>query len=132
EPAAPLAEAIPLTIVFEDAHLMVIDKAAGMAMHPAPGSMRGTLVNAVLAHCGDALSGIGGVARPGIVHRSIRTRRDWSSWPRATSPTTALPRCSQSTIWSGSITRSREAPPRSAPLGSRRYWCAQARIGGNT
>src|SRR5258706_4523854 len=48
---------------------MVIDKAAGMAMHPAPGSMRGTLVNALLAHCGASLSGIGGVARPGIVHR---------------------------------------------------------------
>jgi 23S rRNA pseudouridine1911/1915/1917 synthase len=69
EPAAPLPEAIPLNIVFEDEHLLVIDKAAGMAMHPAPGSMRGTLVNAVLAHCGASLSGIGGVARPGIVHR---------------------------------------------------------------
>ncbi|MBI3439957.1 MAG: RluA family pseudouridine synthase [Proteobacteria bacterium] len=69
ESAAPLPEAIPLNIVFEDEHLLVIDKAAGMAMHPAPGSMRGTLVNAVLAHCGASLSGIGGVARPGIVHR---------------------------------------------------------------
>lgn len=69
EPAAPEPEAIPLAIVFEDAHLIVIDKPAGMAVHPAPGSMRGTLVNALLAHCADALSGIGGVARPGIVHR---------------------------------------------------------------
>ncbi|MBY0564143.1 MAG: RluA family pseudouridine synthase [Hyphomonadaceae bacterium] len=69
EPAAPQPETIPLTIVFEDAHLIVVDKAAGMAVHPAPGSMRGTLVNALLAHCGDSLSGIGGVARPGIVHR---------------------------------------------------------------
>jgi 23S rRNA pseudouridine1911/1915/1917 synthase len=69
EPAAPLPETLPLSIVFEDAHLIVVDKAAGMAMHPAPGSMRGTLVNALLAHCGDSLSGIGGVARPGIVHR---------------------------------------------------------------
>jgi len=69
EPAAPLPEAIPLTVVFEDEHLIVVDKAMGMAMHPAPGSMRGTLVNALLAHCGDSLSGIGGVARPGIVHR---------------------------------------------------------------
>jgi len=69
EPAAPLPEAIPLNIVFEDDNLLVIDKAAGMAMHPAPGSMHGTLVNAVLAHCGASLSGIGGVARPGIVHR---------------------------------------------------------------
>jgi len=69
EPAAPLPEKLPLRIVFEDRHLIVIDKAAGMAMHPAPGSMRGTLVNALLAHCGTSLSGIGGVARPGIVHR---------------------------------------------------------------
>lgn len=69
EPAAPLPETLPLNVVFEDAHLIVIDKASGMAMHPAPGSMRGTLVNALLAHCGDSLSGIGGVARPGIVHR---------------------------------------------------------------
>ena len=69
EPAAPQPEALPLNIVFEDAHLIVVDKASGMAMHPAPGSMRGTLVNALLAHCADSLSGIGGVARPGIVHR---------------------------------------------------------------
>ncbi|MGE0830186.1 MAG: RluA family pseudouridine synthase [Hyphomonadaceae bacterium] len=69
EPAAPLPEAIPLNIVFEDAHLIIVNKAAGMAVHPAPGSMRGTLVNALLAHCADSLSGIGGVARPGIVHR---------------------------------------------------------------
>jgi 23S rRNA pseudouridine1911/1915/1917 synthase len=69
EPASPEPEAIPLDIVFEDAHLIIVNKAAGMAAHPAPGSMRGTLVNALLAHCGDSLSGIGGVARPGIVHR---------------------------------------------------------------
>jgi 23S rRNA pseudouridine1911/1915/1917 synthase len=69
EPAAPAPEAIPLAVVFEDAHLIVVDKAAGMAVHPAPGSMRGTLVNALLAHCAGSLSGIGGVARPGIVHR---------------------------------------------------------------
>lgn len=69
EPAAPEPEDIPLTVAFEDAHLIVIDKPSGMAVHPAPGSMRGTLVNAVLAHCAGSLSGIGGVARPGIVHR---------------------------------------------------------------
>ncbi|MGE0046362.1 MAG: pseudouridine synthase, partial [Hyphomonadaceae bacterium] len=69
EPAAPEPEAIPLDVVFEDAHLIVVNKRAGMAVHPAPGSMRGTLVNALLAHCADSLSGIGGVARPGIVHR---------------------------------------------------------------
>ncbi|MBF0664706.1 MAG: RluA family pseudouridine synthase [Brevundimonas sp.] len=67
--ATPAPEAIPLTVLFEDADLIVIDKAAGMAAHPAPGSESGTLVNALLAHCGDSLSGIGGVARPGIVHR---------------------------------------------------------------
>ena len=68
-PAAPQPEAIPLTVLFEDADLIVIDKPAGMAAHPAPGSETGTLVNALLHHCGDSLSGIGGVARPGIVHR---------------------------------------------------------------
>jgi 23S rRNA pseudouridine1911/1915/1917 synthase len=69
EPAEPKPEAIPLVVLYEDAHLIVVDKPAGMAVHPAPGSARGTLVNALLAHCGASLSGIGGVARPGIVHR---------------------------------------------------------------
>ncbi|WP_397415625.1 RluA family pseudouridine synthase [Phenylobacterium sp.] len=68
-PASPEAESIPLAVLFEDAHLIVIDKPAGLTMHPAPGSETGTLVNALLAHCGASLSGIGGVARPGIVHR---------------------------------------------------------------
>lgn len=67
--ATPLPQAIPLTVLYEDADLIVIDKAPGMAAHPAPGTPDGTLVNALLAHCGDSLSGIGGVARPGIVHR---------------------------------------------------------------
>jgi len=56
-------------VLFEDAYLIVVDKPAGMAAHPAPGNETGTLVNALLAHCGASLSGIGGVARPGIVHR---------------------------------------------------------------
>ena len=60
---------IPLTIVFEDDHLLVVDKPAGLVVHPAAGNLDGTLVNALLHHCGDSLSGIGGVARPGIVHR---------------------------------------------------------------
>lgn len=68
-PATPQPQAIPLTVLYEDADLIVIDKPAGMAAHPAPGTPDGTLVNALLAHCGDSLSGIGGVARPGIVHR---------------------------------------------------------------
>ncbi len=68
-PARPQAEDLPLDIVFEDEHLLVINKASGMAMHPAPGAMTSTLVNAVLHHAGKSLSGVGGVARPGIVHR---------------------------------------------------------------
>lgn len=67
--AEALPEDIPLCVVFEDRHLIVIDKPAGMVVHPAPGSESGTLVNALLHHCGDTLSGIGGVLRPGIVHR---------------------------------------------------------------
>ena len=68
-PAIPQAEAIPLTIVYEDEHLIVIDKPAGLVVHPAAGHVSGTLVNALISHCGDSLSGIGGVKRPGIVHR---------------------------------------------------------------
>jgi 23S rRNA pseudouridine1911/1915/1917 synthase len=64
-----LAEEIPLTVVYEDGELIVIDKQAGMVVHPAPGSGSGTLVNALLHHAGDTLSGIGGEKRPGIVHR---------------------------------------------------------------
>lgn len=69
EPVETQPEAIPLAIVYEDDDLIVIDKPAGMVVHPAPGSPSGTLVNALLAHCGESLSGIGGEKRPGIVHR---------------------------------------------------------------
>lgn len=69
EPAIPRPEPIPLTVVFEDDSLIVIDKPAGLVVHPAAGNWTGTLVNALLAHCADSLSGIGGVRRPGIVHR---------------------------------------------------------------
>jgi 23S rRNA pseudouridine1911/1915/1917 synthase len=69
QPAEPQAQDIPLVVLYEDAQLIVIDKPPGLAMHPAPGSPNGTLVNALLHHCGASLSGIGGVARPGIVHR---------------------------------------------------------------
>jgi 23S rRNA pseudouridine1911/1915/1917 synthase len=68
-PATPAPQAIPLTILFEDRDLIVLDKPAGLVVHPAPGNQDGTLVNAVLAHAGEELSGIGGEARPGIVHR---------------------------------------------------------------
>jgi 23S rRNA pseudouridine1911/1915/1917 synthase len=66
---APVPQAMDLVILYEDAHLLVLDKPAGLVVHPAPGNPDRTLVNALLAHCGDSLSGIGGVRRPGIVHR---------------------------------------------------------------
>jgi 23S rRNA pseudouridine1911/1915/1917 synthase len=69
EPAHNEAQNIPLKIMFEDKHLLVVDKPAGLVVHPAAGNLDGTLVNALLHHCGGSLSGIGGVARPGIVHR---------------------------------------------------------------
>jgi 23S rRNA pseudouridine1911/1915/1917 synthase len=68
-PAHNEAQDIPLTVVFEDDHLLVVDKPAGLVVHPAAGNLDGTLVNALLHHCAGKLSGIGGVARPGIVHR---------------------------------------------------------------
>lgn len=68
-PAEPQAEAIPLSVAYEDRDLLVIDKPAGLVVHPGAGHTSGTLVNALIAHCGDSLSGIGGVKRPGIVHR---------------------------------------------------------------
>ena len=69
EPAVPLGEDIPLRVIHEDDDLIVIDKPKGLVVHPAAGNPSGTLVNALIAHCGVSLSGIGGVKRPGIVHR---------------------------------------------------------------
>jgi 23S rRNA pseudouridine1911/1915/1917 synthase len=69
EPAEPQAEPIALNVVFEDDQIIVIDKPRGLVVHPAAGNWTGTLVNALIAHCGTSLSGIGGVRRPGIVHR---------------------------------------------------------------
>jgi 23S rRNA pseudouridine1911/1915/1917 synthase len=68
-PSDTVAQDIPLTIVHEDDHLLVVDKPAGLVVHPAAGNYDGTMVNALLHHCAGRLSGIGGVARPGIVHR---------------------------------------------------------------
>jgi 23S rRNA pseudouridine1911/1915/1917 synthase len=68
-PATPAPEPIPLSVVYEDDDIIVIDKPAGLVVHPAAGHWTGTLVNALVAHCGDSLSGIGGERRPGIVHR---------------------------------------------------------------
>jgi 23S rRNA pseudouridine1911/1915/1917 synthase len=69
EPPEPQGEDIPLDVLYEDEHLIVIDKPAGLVVHPGAGNWTGTLVNALIHHCGDSLSGIGGVRRPGIVHR---------------------------------------------------------------
>ncbi|MEP2704275.1 MAG: RluA family pseudouridine synthase [Roseibium sp.] len=69
EDPEPKGEDIPISVVFEDEHLIVIDKPAGLVVHPGAGNWTGTLVNALIHHCGDSLSGIGGVKRPGIVHR---------------------------------------------------------------
>ena len=69
QPATPAPQAIPFAILFEDDDLIVLDKPAGLVVHPAPGNPDGTLVNALLAHCGETLAGIGGERRPGIVHR---------------------------------------------------------------
>ena len=68
-PATPQPQAIPFPILYEDADLIVLDKPAGLVVHPAPGNQDGTLVNALLAHCGEQLTGIGAERRPGIVHR---------------------------------------------------------------
>jgi 23S rRNA pseudouridine1911/1915/1917 synthase len=69
EPAEPQPENIPLSILYEDAHVLVVDKPAGLSVHPAPGNWTGTLVNAVLWHAGDSLKVVGATGRPGIVHR---------------------------------------------------------------
>ncbi len=69
EESALIGEDLPLDVVYEDEHLIVIDKPAGLVVHPAPGHATGTLVNALIRHCGASLSGVGGVRRPGIVHR---------------------------------------------------------------
>lgn len=72
EPAAAAAQPIPLDVVYEDADVIVVNKPKGLVVHPAPGHPDGTLVNALLYHCGDSLSGVGGALRPGIVHRIDR------------------------------------------------------------
>jgi 23S rRNA pseudouridine1911/1915/1917 synthase len=72
QPTEDRPEDIPLTILFEDAHLLILDKPAGMVVHPATSHQSGTLVNAILHHCGESLPGVGGERRPGIVHRLDR------------------------------------------------------------
>ncbi len=72
EPSEALPQDIPLDVVYEDGDVIVINKPVGLVVHPAPGHPDGTLVNALLHHCGDSLSGVGGALRPGIVHRIDR------------------------------------------------------------
>ncbi len=72
EPVDAVPQDIPLDVVYEDADVIVVNKPAGLVVHPAPGHPDGTLVNALLYHCGDSLSGVGGALRPGIVHRIDR------------------------------------------------------------
>jgi len=90
-PALPQPQSIPFTILYEDSDLIVLDKPAGLVVHPAPGNEDGTLVNALLAHCGDSLPGIGGEKRPGIVHR---LDKDTSGVMVAAKTETALARLS--------------------------------------
>ena len=84
-----VSENIPLDIIFEDEHILAVNKPAGMVVHPAPGHSRGTLVNALLHHCKD-LSGIGGVERPGIVHRLDKETSGPVSYTHLTLPTSDL------------------------------------------
>jgi hypothetical protein len=123
EPAHNEPQEIPLPIVYEDEHLLVIDKPAGLVVHPAAGNRDGTLVNALLHHCGDSLSGIGGVARPGIVHRIDKTK------PMRGLPSSSRPTRSTGATWQSCLEcranpadrwmrRSRGRPPtgRRSPL----------------
>ena len=70
---SPLPENIPLDVIYEDDHLIVVNKPVGLVVHPAPGSTNGTLVNALLYHCGETFAGIGGVKRPGILPPNLPT-----------------------------------------------------------
>ena len=121
EPAKPTAEAIPLRMIYEDDDIIVIDEPRNLVVHPAAGNWTGTLVNALIAHCGDNLSGIGGERRPGMVHRldkdttgvmivaktTARTRR----W-RHNSPIMARPDASIRAQGAGLGLGCAEAPPR--------------------
>ena len=139
--AEPAGEDIALDIVFEDDDIIVIDKPSGLVVHPAAGHETGTLVNALIAHCGASLSGIGGVRRPGIVHRLdkdttglmvvAKNDRAHQSLPRS-SPTTAAPARCGAAIWRSSgacRTASRhhrraDRPPSAMP--AKRWRCATA------
>src|SRR6266404_3776936 len=117
EVAAPEPQPIALDIRFEDAHLIVIDKPAGMVVHPAPGNPDGTLVNALIAHCGDSLSGIGGERRPGIVHRLdkdtsgliVAAKNDFAHHALAADfAQRRIERCYQAVVWGCPVPREGE------------------------
>ena len=103
KPIEAVPQDIPLEIVYEDEHLLVVNKPKGMVVHPAPGNPDGTLVNALLWHCKGSLSGIGGEIRPGIVHRIDRTPAACWWWQRTMQPTSAFPSRWRCTVWSARI-----------------------------
>ena len=123
EPIDLVPQDIPLDVVYEDGDVIVVNKPVGMVVHPAPGHPDGTLVNALLYHCGDSLSGINGELRPGIVHRSDRdTSGLLIAWPWAPSERTPAP----SAPPSGGTERTESGWP-SPPAGGRpsptgRWW----------
>jgi 23S rRNA pseudouridine1911/1915/1917 synthase len=110
-PAEPQPENIPLTVLFEDEYLILIDKPPGMAVHPAPGSESGTLVNALLHHCGSSLTGVGGVARPGIVHRIDKDTSGVMVAAKTDAAHQGCRPCSPPTTSTGSMWRSPAARP---------------------
>ena len=113
EPAEPKAQAIDLDILYEDSDLLVLNKPAGLVVHPAPGNPDNTLVNALLAHCGDSLSGIGGVRRPGIVHRLDKDTSGVMVVAKNDSqPPGARPSCSRPTTSPASTRRWSGAAPK--------------------
>ena len=131
EQAKPAGEPIPLTIVYEDDALIVIDKPKGLVVHPAAGHAKGTLVNALIAHCGDSLSGIGGVKRPGIVHRLDKDTTGLMVVAKTDAAHCALSQPSSPTrpkavsnaaisLWSGVRRRNRRAPSTRRSTGIRR------------
>jgi RNA pseudouridylate synthase/S4 domain len=101
-----VGEDIPLDVVYEDDNLIVIDKPAGLVVHPAPGHVRGTLVNALIGHCGASLSGVGGVRRPGIVHRLDKDTSGLMVVAKTDASPISSPITAAVDLWSANIRRS--------------------------
>jgi 23S rRNA pseudouridine1911/1915/1917 synthase len=132
-PAHNVAQDLDLVVAYEDEHLIVVDKPAGLVVHPAAGNLDGTLVNALLHHCAGQLSGVGGVARPGIVHRidkdtsGLMTRRMKAS--RSNSPRTASTAATSRSRPGGRSPRTAASTPRSRarrPTARRWRWWPRA------